>query len=436
VGDREMTADASASAWDKALAAATREYERRHRRSGELMVGMARSMPGGDTRTSTWFPPFPPVIESARGAQMRDADGNELVDLLCNYTSLVHGHCASFVMDAVESQLRRGFIFGAPNEAQGVLAAELCRRLPGAEKVRFTNSGTEAGMLAARLARAHTGRTRCAVAEHSYHGSYEVLEWSEAPRTGTVVFPVNDRESTEQILDAAGPLAAIYIEPVLGSGGIIAAHPDYLAFLRDYATRTGAVLVFDEVMTFRLGYGGRQGEVGVTPDLTTMGKIIGGGFAIGAVAGRDEIMSLSDPHRAGHLEHHGTWNGHRLTMVAGAAALGAFDRPAVERLNRLGDRLAGGVGDVCAASAVPVSITSCGSMLNLHAARDVTTPSQAHAAGQSSLARYLHLGLINHGVFLAMRGEMALCTAVDEAMIDRAVEATAQVLAEAESFLP
>ena len=429
-----MVSEGDHGAWDVALAAAIDEYVRRHPRCGEAMERMAESMPGGDTRSSTWFSPFPIVIDSGNGAEMRDLDGNVLLDLICNYTSLVHGHCPSFITTIVREQTERGYVFAAPMLEQGELAAEITSRIPSADLVRFTNSGTEAGMLAARLARAWTGRRRLAVALHSYHGSFEDLDWRARESTGTAVFPVNDEAGTRAALDAAGPLAAVFIEPVLGSGGIIAADMEYLTFLREYTRETGAALVMDEVMTLRLGYGGRQETVGVTPDLTVLGKIIGGGFAVGAVAGSEDIMRLTDPSRRGHLGHGGSFNGHRVTMAAGSAALRRLDRPAIQRLNALGDRLAGDIGRVCRESGLPVCITSCGSMLNLHAARKVTNPTEASDAARTTLARYLHVALLNHGVYVAMRGEMCLCTPVTDAMASRVVAAVDEVLTEARAF--
>jgi glutamate-1-semialdehyde 2,1-aminomutase len=414
-----------------ALAAAEAEYAERHAGSRAAMERMAAWMPGGDTRSTTWFSPFPLVMDHADGVEMTDVDGNVLADFLGNYTALVHGHRPPFILKAIRAALERDVLFGAPMPEQGELARRIVERLGSAERVRFTNSGTEAGMVAARIARRFTGRERLALAEHSYHGSYEALVWEAAERTGTATFPVNDVDGAERALDEAGPLAAVFLEPVLGSGGVISVEDDFLRFLREYATRTGALLVFDEVMTFRLGYGGRQEATGVTPDLTMLGKIIGGGMPVGAVAGRADVLAVTDPSRRGSMEHSGTFNGHRLTMVAGAASLDALDRDAVERLNGLGDRLRDGLRAVAAASPVPASVTSCGSLLNLHAAADVTTPPQAEAAAHSDLARYLHLALINRGVFIAHRGELCMSTVMTDETIDGAVAAVADALAEA-----
>lgn len=418
--------------WEKALAAAEERYAARHAGSRAAMERMAAWMPGGDTRSTTWFRPFPLVMDRAEGAEMTDVDGNVLLDFLGNYTALVHGHRPPFIVAAIKAALERDVLFGAPMVEQGELARRIVERLDAAEQVRFTNSGTEAGMVAARIARRFTGRERLAIANHSYHGSYEPLVWDASERTGTATFPINDVAGAEHALDAAGPLAAVFLEPVLGSGGVITAEDGFLRFLREYTRSTGALLVLDEVMTFRLGHGGRQEATGIAPDLTMLGKIIGGGMPVGAVAGRADVLAVTDPSRAGSMEHSGTFNGHRLTMVAGAASLDALDRDAVERLNRLGDRLRDGLAAVASASAVPVSVTSCGSLVNLHAAAGVTTPAQADAAAHSDLAHYLHLALIDRGVFMAHRGEMCISTVMREETVDTAVAAVADALAEAE----
>ena len=427
-----MTGTADIGIWRQAIEKATAEYEERHPRSRDTVRQMAAWLPGGDTRSTTWFDPYPIVVESAAGSEMTDVDGNVLLDFLGNYTLLVHGHCPPFIDEAIRRALSRGFLFGSPMREQGALAEHLIARLPSAERVRFTNSGTEATMLAARIARRFTGRRRLAIAHFSYHGSFEDLVWAAAEATGTALFPPDDADGAEAALRAAGPLAAIFIEPVLGSGGVLPVPRDVLERLRRVADETGALLVFDEVMTFRLGYGGAQEGTGVTPDMTALGKIIGGGMPIGAVAGRAEVLAVTDPHRPDHMEHGGTFNGHRLAMVAGLASLQALDRAAIERINALGDRLAAGVRGAIAAHDVPVSITNVGSLLNFHAAPDVSTPAQAEEAAGAPLRRFLHLALVNRGIFLPTRCEMCISTAMTEETVDRAVAAVGGALADAE----
>lgn len=422
-----MLSQERVSACEAAVLREEATYIERHHRCREVVGTMAESMPGGDTRSIVWFDPFPPVMDRGEGYEMYDLDGNRFLDFLGNYSSLVHGHQPAFVVEAVKTELDRGFVFAAPVWEQAVLASMLTERLPAADLVRFTNSGTEAVWLAVRLARAATGRERIAVAAHSYHGSGDEAAWAMSKKTGTAVFPINSIDETRRVLDAARPLAAVLIEPVLGVGGVIPLQQEYLAFLREYTRERGTVLIFDEVMTFRLSYGGMQGSLSVRPDLTVLGKVIGGGLPIGAVAGVREIMELSDPRRSAALHHAGTNNGHRLAMVAGAAAVKALDLKAIERINQLGAKLADAVRLEAKRAGVPVSVTSCGSMLGLHAASAVTTPEQAHVARGSVFARYLHLALTNRGIFLAPRGQMCISTAMDEGVVELARSAIAGV---------
>lgn len=425
----------AAAAVEAALAAAEAAYRERHGGSAAAMARLARGLPGGDTRTTTWFDPFPVVIARADGAEMHDVDGHVLLDFLCNYTALVHGHRPPAVLAAIRAGLERGLAFAAPMREHGELAARLVARIPSVELVRFTNSGTEANLLAARIARAITGRVHVAVARHSYHGSYEALDWSRAGEHGTVVFDTGDIAATEAALGDGGDLAAVFVEPVLGSGGVISLEREYLEFLREYTADRSMLLVFDEVMTLRLDHGGRQRAVGVTPDLTTMAKLIGGGLPIGAVGGRADIMEATDPRRAGSLPHGGTFNGSLLAMVAGAATLDALDAPAIDRLNALGARVADGMRAAIAERDLPLSVTSCGSLLNVHGLPNVRTSEEAYAAAQLPLRRFLHLALLNEGIFIAPRGELCMSTAMDEAVVDKVGTAFGRVLDQLRTFV-
>jgi glutamate-1-semialdehyde 2,1-aminomutase len=420
--------------WARRLEAVTRRYAERHRGSLAAMERMAAWMPGGDTRSTTWFAPFPIVMESAAGAVMRDADGNHLLDFLNNYTALVHGHRPPFVVAALQKALERDWLFGGPMPEQGALAEHIVKRLPSAEQVRFCNSGTEATLLAARIARAYTGRRQLAVAKHSYHGSAEDLVWEAAGHTGTTVFPADDPDAAEQVLRAAGQLAAVFVEPVLGSGGVIEVPVEVLRRLRRFAHEHGALLVFDEVQTLRLAYGGMQEKTGVLPDLTALGKIIGGGIPIGAVAGRADVLAVTDPRRKDRMEHSGTFNGNRLAMAGGLAALQALDRPAIERLNGLGARLAEGLRAVAEDTELPFSVTASGSLLNVHAARNVTTADQAEAAAASPLRRLFHLGMVDRGVFVAHRGELCCSTPMTDTEVDAAVAAFRDLVEDLEAM--
>src|SRR5439155_25196175 len=296
------------------------------------------SLPGGDTRTIAYHAPYPLAIDRARGAVLTDVDGNEYVDFLNNYTSLIHGHAHPRLVAAATEQLKRGSAYAAASANQAELAGILRERVASVDAVRFTNSGTEAAMNAIRAARAFTGRPMLVKMEGGYHGTYDATEVSihpdpaaagpaDAPRpvaegrgltpgavADTLVLPFNDAAAAERLFAArGGDLAAVIVEPLLGSGGMIPATREYLQRLRDLTAAHGALLIFDEVMTFRVGPGGTQGVHGIRPDLTLFAKIIAGGFPVGAFGGRAEIMAQYDPRRAGHRYQARTFHGQPVT---------------------------------------------------------------------------------------------------------------------------
>ena len=268
------------------------EYLTRTPRSAALFERATRSLPGGSTRTTIFAPPYPPYIESGQGIWIRDVDGNEYRDFLGNYTSLILGHAHPAVVAAVERHIRHGSAFAGPTEAEIELAEELRGRLPSIELIRFTNSGTEATMLAIRAARAFTRRPLIAKFQRAYHGTHDTALAGTAgvpDAIGSLVIelPWDDPDGIERTLAGReADLAAILIEPVQGAGGIRAASPAVVAYLRDLADRIGALLVFDEIISFRVGPNGAQGLLGVRPDLTALGKIIGGGHPLAAIGGR------------------------------------------------------------------------------------------------------------------------------------------------------
>ncbi|MFI5254972.1 MAG: aspartate aminotransferase family protein, partial [Candidatus Limnocylindrales bacterium] len=271
-------------------------YRARTPRSAELFERASRSLPGGSTRTTVFFPPYAPYIASGEGLRITDVDGNVYRDFLGNYTALILGHAHPAVVAAVEAQLRRGSAFGAPTAVEVELAEEIRRRLPSVELLRYTNSGTEATMFALRAARAFTSRSLMARFERCYHGTHDIAAAGSPGIPAAigdlmVTLPWGDAEGVERALHGRErELAAVIIEPVQGAGGIRAATPEFLAFLRAYCDRSGALLIFDEIIAFRVGPNGAQGVFGVRPDLTTLGKIIGGGHPLAAFGGRADVM--------------------------------------------------------------------------------------------------------------------------------------------------
>jgi glutamate-1-semialdehyde 2,1-aminomutase len=418
----------------RGLRSALERYELTHPSSKVALEEMARSLPGGDTRSTTWFDPYPVVMERASGTEMVDIDGNTMIDFFGNYTSLIHGHAPSFIVKAVRTELERGWVFAAPMTAQAELGSLISGRVASVDLVRFTNSGTEAGLLALRLARAATGKARAAVAYCSYHGTSDEVS-SDPMTTRSILYPYNDADGAQSVLmGSREEIAAVFVEPILGSGGLIPAELDFLMMLRQVCSEIGALLVVDEVMSFRLAYGGYQSHFALDPDLTMFGKVIGGGLPIGAVGGRAEIMSAADPRHDDAVAHGGTFNGNRLSMAAGAMALHFLTPSEIDRINALGERLRGALRESIDEHSLPLSVTGAGSLVNVHAAPDVSLPEEAQRAADGDLARYIHLSLLNRGMFIAPRGEMCISTPMEESTVGRALDAFADVAAELASL--
>src|SRR5215467_9490418 len=361
-------------------------------KSAALFARAQSVMPGGNSRTTVYMAPYPPYAAAGEGCWVVDVEGDRRLDCLNNYTALIHGHAHPAVVEAASRRLALGSSFPLPTPEEIDLAELLCERLPSAERVRFTNSGSEAVMIAVKGARAFTGRPKIAKFEGAYHGSYDYAEVSLAstPETwgslaapastayskGTppavledvVVLPFNHPEhAVARIEREAAHLAAVVVDPVPNRVGLMPARRDFLQALREVTARHGIVLIFDEVISFRVGYHGAQGAFGVTPDMTTLGKIIGGGLPVGAVAGRADVMSVFDPRDGGpRAPHGGTFNANPVTMAAGLAAMRLLDRRAFERLDDLGAKLRGGLADCFKRAGVPSAVTGMGSLFRLH----------------------------------------------------------------------
>src|SRR5215469_15738702 len=303
-------------------------------KSAQLAERAEQVMPGGDTRTTTYHRPYPLAIDRGEGPFLFDVDGNRYIDLLGNYTSLVHGHAYPPIADAIAKAVSRGTAWPARSKAQIELAELLCARVPSVERVRFCNSGTEAGMLAVHVARHVTGRQLILMARYGYHGSYDDLELGLMGHDGekTLLGEFGRAESFEQILAERGSeIAAVFLEPVLGSSGVVPPPEGFLQRVADAAHRAGALFVFDEVITLRLSEGGAQQIFKLKPDLTMMGKIIGGGMPVGALGGRADIMAAFDPRQRHSLLHSGTFNGNVLTCSAGQVSVRELTRERIDK---------------------------------------------------------------------------------------------------------
>lgn len=304
-------------------------------------------LPGGYGRSAYDVGGVTPYAVRGQGWKLWDDRGRELIDANGNFTTLVHGNAHPEICEAAETALRRGASWGIPNEDEWQLADSVLSRMPGLGQVRFTNSGTEAVMSAVRLARAVTGRSGIAMTRDGYHGSSDVALLASGPSRGVPagveadvsLVPLNDREALRRLFTEGGSsIAALILDLLPNKAGLIAIDPDFVAEARALTSDAGALLIIDEVISFRLGPEGLAGRYGVIPDLSTVGKIIGGGFPIGAVAGRDEVMEAFDPRVPGSIVHSGTFSGNPVSAAAGAAALRLLDKDSISRLNHLGER--------------------------------------------------------------------------------------------------
>lgn len=412
-------------------------------------------MPGGTTRTTTYFDPYPLYIERGEGCRVWDVDGTERIDMLGNYTAMILGHAHPKVVEAIRRQAARGTGFAAANPLEVELATLLCERVPSLDAVRFCNSGTEATMFAMRLARAFTGRPKIARMEGGYHGTHDHAEVSTHPAVAeagpadapvarpdsigtpewaleqTVVLPFNNPDAAEAILRRhPADVAAVILEPVIGAGGVIAATPEFLRRLRAITRELGMLLIFDEVISLRLAPGGAQELYGVTPDLTTMGKIIGGGLPVAAFGGRADVMELLDPRREGSIAQGGTYNGNPLGMAAGIAAMTELTPGVYAELNRKGARVAEMLVEVFASHEVPVQVNTAGSLFALHFTETPVVDYRGVASSNKQRSKDFFLALVNHGVLLAPRGMGALSTPMGEDELQLFVDAVEASVAE------
>lgn len=404
--------------------------------SHKLHLQACEYLPGGDTRTATFFLPFPNFIEYGKGAYLYDVDGHKLLDFQNNYTALIHGHGHPQTVEAVQKQIALGSAYAAPFEKQIELSALLTERFPGIDLIRYTNSGTEANMNALRIARAYTGKAKILKTEGGYHGTTDVFEASVDPnikKAGTLdqikvipesrgvsanalkdvlVVPFNDIERTRKVIEEHyDEIACVIIEPIMGSAGQITPDIAYLKFLREITTKYNIVLIFDEVVTNRLSLGGAQKYYGITPDLTTLGKVIGGGTPVGAFGGKREIMELYDP-RNKQMYHSGTFNGNAVTMAAGLATMQAYDQAAVDHVNGLGDLFANEVLKVYDRLGLDMQVLGAGSIRNILFTNKEVKQYRDVAAAHEELNKILYLDLLTKGVFDAERGMFCMSTAM------------------------
>jgi len=417
---------------ETALEAARADYTQNNPRSLERNAEAAAVMPGGNTRTVLHYPPFPLTIARGEGATLWDLDGHRYTDFLGEYTAGLYGHSNPEILGAVREALDGGVDLGGPNLMEARLARLICERFPAVERVRFTNSGTEANLMAIGSARAFTGRSHMMAFHGGYHGGILYFA-SPSPVNApypTVLATYNDIDGTRALIREHGAaLACVILEPMVGGGGCIEADPKFLAMLREETRAAGALLIFDEVMTSRLAPGGLHGALGLDPDLVTLGKYLGGGMSFGAFGGRADIMDRFDPNRPDAWPHAGTFNNNVLTMSAGVAGLTRCYTPeAAVQLNERGDRLRRRLQAIVDARDLPMSVTGRGSMMNVHFTDAPIRGPQDLKAVPQGLRDILHLDLLQRGYYLARRGMINLSLPMTDGDLDGLVAAFDEIL--------
>ena len=390
-------------------------------------------MPGGNTRTVLFYEPFPLRAARGDGAMLTDLDGHRYLNLLGEYTAGLFGHTHPRIRAALEQALDDGVNLGAHNIYEPQLAELVCARFPSIERVRFTNSGTEANLMAIASARVHTGRDKVLVFEGGYHGG--VLYFVHGGIPINVPFPYllgeyNASDATRTLIRRnADTLACVLVEPLLGAAGCVPADTEFLAMLREETARAGAMLIFDEVMTSRLAPGGAQELLDITPDITTLGKYVGGGMSFGAFGGSRSIMKLYDPRRPEALPHAGTFNNNTLTMAAGCAAMRDVYTPAAAtQLNERGDRFRAQLNQLARSRGLPVQFTGRGSLMNLHTVPGPIRSLRDLRDENDAVKELLFLDLLDAGYYLARRGFIALSLVVDDASLQQFADSFAERL--------
>lgn len=412
-----------------ALDAEIAAYSEANPKSKQLHDRASAVLPGGDTRNSIFWNPFPVYMTNAEGTQLTDVDGNVRTDFVNNMTTLIMGHRHPDVVAALHEQVDHGVSYPAPAPSVVRWAEILCERVPSLDKVRFVNSGTEATLNAIRAVRAYTGKTLIAKCEGAYHGNHDAIQISVTPpvdKAGDaenpepvvmfpginpgaaddiVIMPYNNLEAAERIIRSrAEELAAVIVEPINGQCGMVPAKPEFLQLLRDLTLELDIPLIFDEVISFRAASGGAQEWYGITPDMTCFGKVIGGGLPVGAFGGKEEIMRLWDPnYGADFVQHAGTFNGNPMTAAAGVTTLELLTPEVYEELERRGEQLRQMIRDLIAELEVPMGVTGATSLFALQFTTETVTDYRSYATNDKEMLQTVFTGLLNEGILMSNR---------------------------------
>ena len=387
--------------------------------------GAERYLPGGNTRSVLYYEPFPLTIVSGSGAELTDLDGHSYIDFVGEYSAALFGHSNDVIKSAVHEALDNGVAMGAPTQYERDLAGLLCERFPSLDQVRFCNTGTEANLMALSTARVVTGRNKLLAFNDAYHGGVIKFLGGRCALNmpfDFVLADYNDIDGAADAIDQVGDeLAAVIVEPILGAGGNIQGNRTFLETLRQKTREVGALLIFDEVKTARLGPAGVQGMIDIKPDLTTIGKFIGGGLPTGAFGGSAEVMAHFNPKNEGALAHAGTFNNNVCSMAAGCAALSKVypaERAADFLESSEAFRLS--LNDMFAAKRVPMYANGLGSMIAIHFSSKPTKRPTDITAGCQPLRPLLHMELLLDGILVCRRGDLFVSLPMDDKQLSKA----------------
>ncbi|MDJ0951815.1 MAG: aminotransferase class III-fold pyridoxal phosphate-dependent enzyme [Alphaproteobacteria bacterium] len=421
---REMTHTNRATDIDAAVDIEERRYIEANPVSKSMFRDAGFYLPGGSSRQSLYFDPFPLFLARTNGSRVEDADGHEYIDFTNDMTAALYGHSEPAIVGALRDALSNGMCYGGPHAHEVALGKEICERFSSIDRVRFCTSGTEANLVAMQLSTVVTGRRRILAFDGSYHGhmcNYLAANMPLNLEPDRMIFGTfNDTGGLDALARKhAGEIAAIIVEPMMGAGGGLMADRGFLAALRATADRIGAVLIFDEVQTARFAPGGLQSILGTEPDVTTLGKFFGGGLNFGAVGGKAQVVERLSPTHPETLMHGGTFNNNVLTMVAGYAGLRQVATGSgIRALNSRGDELRERLAHIAAAKPVPFVPGCYGSILSLHFQETLpTTPREIRTP--AALRKLYHLFMLNRGVYISRRGAINLSFAHTEDDCDR-----------------
>lgn len=423
----------SAQNLQQSVEEARRSYITRLPMSRKMSEDATKVLPGGNTRTVLYFSPFPLFFERGEGSHLWDCDGNRYVNLLGEFTAGIFGHSHPVIRQAIKDALDSGINLSGHTPNEMALAELIHERFPSMELMRFTNSGTEANLMAISAARLATGKDAVMVFSGGYHGGVISFGAPDNPMNAPyryVIETYNDIETTRQsIRKHAADLACVLVEPMMGASGCIPGDVEFLKMLRSETEQAGIVLIFDEVMTSRLSSGGTQQLYGICPDMTTLGKYLGGGMSFGAFGGARRIMEAFDPRKPGSVTHAGTFNNNTLTMAAGSAALSRILTPAVIKdLNARGDSLRTRLNELFSKADAPLRAIGLGSLMNIHAVRGEIRSVEDLKSSNELLKELFFLDMLEQGFYMARRGFIALSLEITDTEIE-------DFLASVETFL-